>query len=218
MKKNYVVSAVIFAVCISFAFAKNPTNQKSEKKEKTIIEQGLSLASVMKEKASTDFFLSMLDYPGHEMMDLICTIQDCDVSEPKAVYVLAGDFKEIIAQMEIPMDFNINDLRPELIVELERTFYCLIPALWNSEQGMNQSAITALLSSKKVFDSDELTFKQCFYIFEFENAYPVMVYFERGEGRAVLATAFFIMDMDFIPSFQKMMSKNKTGMKLQKIQ
>jgi hypothetical protein len=99
---------------------------------------------------------------------------------------------------------------------MEGQVFLSFASLWNSRNGVNDMALSSVLVSGLVFDSDELK-EDCIYIFTFKDAYPVTVSFKRGEGKACSASAIFIMDKDFPNNLIQMLEGFNVGIKLEKI-
>ncbi len=203
--KKHVLVMVMALVCL-IAFAK-PRPKEESPKEKTLMEQGLSLIDLMLEKASCDAYIEMFLSDSFNVKENAKKIKDGDYSKPTAVYRLVKDSSSSVIQLMADMvDYDLSVLTPRIREEMEGQVFLSFASLWNSRNGVNDMALSSVLVSGLVFDSDELK-EDCIYIFTFKDAYPVTVSFKRGEGKAVSASAMFIMDKDFPNSLIQMFEK-----------
>ena len=191
------------------------SGKKSKVKEKTLIEHGLSLASLMKEKASSKAYLSLFSSESDALLDKTREISAGDVSKPTAVYRITGEASAFLQEFVPVLEFNPADISPSVRKEMEHKFFQMIANIWTAGESRDTYGIAAasLLAATTAFDSDELS-ESCLYVFTFEEAYPVAVSFEKYEGHAVIASATYVLDKDFIPSFKDMLSKIKEQMDL----
>lgn len=220
MKKRVLI--LILSLACLMVFAK-PRAKEESPKEKTLMEQGLSLIDLMLEKASCDAYIEMFLSDSFNVKENAKKIKDGDYSKPTAVYRLVKDSSSSVIQFMADMvDYDLSVLTPRIREEMEGQVFLSFASLWNSRNGVNDMALTSMLASGLVFDSDELK-EDCIYIYTFKDAYPVAVSFKRGEGRACSAAALFIMDKDFPNSLREMFEKfnegfgMEMGMKLEKI-
>lgn len=186
---------------MTFAAGKEKKGAKAAK-PKTLVEQGLSLISLMKEKASNKPLFKMYFGSNDEVSNIVQEIAQQDFSKPSAVYRLSGDFTTLFSLMTIAFDTSDMELSSELKEELSKQFLSAIATTWTaSKVGAHQLAAASLLTCTKAFVSKELS-QDCIFLYEFPDAYPVAVSFLRGEDNAVLAQSSFVIDKDFIKSLQ----------------
>ncbi|MBO4386581.1 MAG: hypothetical protein J5817_06130 [Treponema sp.] len=221
MKKQVLVIAALMAVCLVAVFARGKAG--AVRKGKTLLEQGLSLSALMKEKAGCGAYIDMFlgPYADPSLREKIKEIGAGDVSDPTAVYrINDGLGTEIFDLMSgnSMAEFNLEEVSPALKDEVEKRIFYSIPSFWTgftvNAEGL---AVVSLLSSEKTFDSNELS-KNCIYVFTFKDAYPVAVSFIRGEGISVCARATFILDKDFPASYFDMVLENGHKIDVEKIQ
>lgn len=212
MKKlTLILSALllIFPVC---------TFAKPAEKEKTLVEQGLSLIELMKEKANNEAYIGMLigSSANSVFFEKIKELGSGDISNLTCVYCLSGDYSDFvlkylsgIEELGMPYfgtDGSLKDsFSPELWNDLKRKVFFALPSIWNLYAGANslEMAAPGVLSASSNFDSDEID-SDCIYIFTFSDSYPVAVSFQRGEGRSVYATASYVLDKAFPKSLESM--------------
>ena len=212
MKKLTLVLSALILISPLCMFA------KPAKKEKTLVEQGLSLISLMKEKANNEAYIGMLigSSANSVFYDKIKELGSGDISNLSCVYCLSGDYSDFvlsylsgIEELGMPnfgSDGSIKEsLSPELWNDLKRKVFFALPSIWNLYAGANslEMAAPGVLSASSNFDSDEID-SDCIYIFTFSDSYPVAVSFQRGEGRSVYATASYILDKAFPKSLESM--------------
>lgn len=201
MKKRVLI--LILSLACLMVFAK-PRAKEESPKEKTLMEQGLSLIDLMLEKASCDAYIEMFLSDSFNVKENAKKIKDGDYSKPTAVYRLVKDSSSSVIQFMADMvDYDLSVLTPRIREEMEGQVFLSFASLWNSRNGVNDMALTSMLASGSIFDSDELK-EDCIYIYTYKDAYPVAVSFKRGEGKACSAAALFIMDKDFPNSLIQM--------------
>lgn len=213
MKKLVLILSallLIFPVCI---FA------KPAEKEKTLVERGLSLIELMKEKANNEAYIGMLigSSANSVFFEKIKELGSGDISNLSCVYCLSGDYSDFVLSYlsgieELGMPYFGSDgsikenLSPELWNDLKRKVFFALPSIWNVyADGASSFGIAAsqVVSASSIFDSDEID-SDCIYIFTFSDSYPVAVSFQRGEGRSVYATASYVLDKAFPKSLESM--------------
>ena len=212
MKKLALVLAALILISPLCTFS------KPAKKEKTLVEQGLSLIELMKEKANNEAYIGMLigSSANSVFFEKIKELGSGDISNLACVYCLSGDYSDFvlsylsgIEELGMPYfgtDGSLKDsFSPELWNDLKRKVFFALPSIWNLYAGANslEMAAPSVLSASSNFDSDEID-SDCIYIFTFSDSYPVAVSFQRGEGRSVYASASFVLDRDFPKSLEAM--------------
>ena len=212
MKKLTLVLSALILISPLCTFA------KPAKKEKTLVEQGLSLIELMKEKANNEAYIGMLigSSANSVFFEKIKELGSGDISNLACVYCLSGDYSDFVLKYlsgieELGMPYfgtdpSIKDsFSPELWNDLKRKVFFALPSIWNLYAGANslEMAAPGVLSASSNFDSDEID-SDCIYIFTFSDSYPVAVSFQRGEGRSVYASASFVLDRDFPKSLEAM--------------
>jgi len=202
--KKIMKIALALVLLSQMAFAGGCAQPKKAKaaKPKTLVEQGLSLISLMREKAENKNLIKMYFGSNDEVSNIVQEIAQQDFSKPSAVYRLSGDFTTLFSLMTIAFDTADMQFSSELKEEVAKRFLSSIPSIWTaSKAGEYQLAAASLLTCTKVFVSKELS-QDCIFVYEFPDAYPVAVCFLRGEDNAVMAQSSFVIDKDFIKSLQ----------------
>ncbi|WP_191016379.1 hypothetical protein [Treponema zioleckii] len=207
---------MLLTAVMSAGSAKSGKKSKSEKK---LFEQGLSLASLMKEKASSQTYRSMF-VSNEEILNKIREISAGDVSKPTAVYKISGDASAFVQNSLGIFRLENEDLSPRVRNEFEKKFIFMIPAVLSNRVADSFGiAAISIIASTTAFDCDGLK-ENCLYIFTFEDAYPVAVGFEKCEDKAVIASATYVLDKNFISFFESTLSELKSfiNLKMEKIQ
>lgn len=216
MSKKTILFLTVGLLCaMTFAAGKEKKGAKAAK-PKTLVEQGLSLISLMKEKAENKKLINL--YSGSdELNNIIQEIASQGVSKPSEVYRLSGDFSFLFSLMTMEFDTADMQFSSELKEEVAKRFLSSIPSIWNAKTaGATPLAAASLLTCTKAFVSKELS-QDCIFLYEFHDAYPVAVCFLRGEDNAVMATSTIIVDKDFIKWLQDFL-KEYDVMTIKKIQ
>lgn len=192
-------------------------------KKISLVERGLSLASLMSEKAGCEEYVKIFIGSKSELMEeYIKDIASADVSRPSAVYKISGDFSAFASVFQ-PMLGSSDGISPRIKKELADNVFSSLPKIWtSSKSNATGIAVVSILSSSSVFVSKELN-ENCVYVYTFPNAYPVSVSFVRGDDNAVFASASFVLDRDFPESLKELFDEAKQagadfGIRLEKIQ
>ncbi|MBO4385651.1 MAG: hypothetical protein J5817_01415 [Treponema sp.] len=218
MKKAILTATtMLISICIACGA------KAISKKPKTLIEHGLSLISLMKEKAGNQSFLNLMSNGNDGIAEKMKEIASGNVSKSSAVYCMSGDFYNFGTFLFNRMDLSGTWKNPEedfysapLKEEMNKRFVSAIPASWNARVGSTELAVASLLQSEKAFVSKELK-SDCIYIFEFQDTYPVAVCFMLYDNNAVLAKSSYIFDRDYVPQLKEVLEKFGKGIKLEQI-
>ena len=185
--------------------------------DKTLIEQGLSLASLMREKAGSKTYLALLGGKDKAVNGKIREIAAGDVSAFERVYRVGGDFSEFVSMYA--GDLGAGDsasFSPRLKKDFEKRFLAGFPEVWNGRLGTAEVTAASILASETAFESAELE-ADCLYIFTFKNAYPVTVSFLRGQGNAVSAKSAFVLNKQFTAGLSALLSEMDIGLKMERV-
>ena len=166
---------------------------------KTFIIQGLSLISLMKEKAMNDDYSRLLGR-NDEFIAKLHELCAGDMSKIHDVIRLSGVFDMFILSEKRLLQFS-----PMLKRELEILLLKSFTANWSNKAEMDKIAAASFIASERTFVSSELK-EDCIYIFGFEDdsLYPVAVGFMRGEGNSVSAFSTFVLSKDFVTDVFKL--------------
>ena len=179
---------------------------------KTFIIQGLSLISLMKEKAMNDDYSRLLGR-NDEFIAKLHELCAGDMSKIHDVIRLSGVFDMFSLSEERLLQFS-----PMLKRELEILLLKSFTANWSNKAEMDKIAAASFIASERTFVSSELK-EDCIYIFGFEDdsLYPVAVGFMRGEGNSVSAFSTFVLSKDFITDVFKLAIFSDIGLKWDRV-
>lgn len=231
MKKIFLIFAAVFALS-SVAFAQasagsglaDSTEEERRKaweqewedeiceEHKTFIFQGLSLISLMKEKAMNDDYSRLLGR-NDEFIAKLHELCAGDMSKIHDVIRLSGVFDMFSLSEERLLQFS-----PMLKRELEILLLKSFTANWSNKAEMDKIAAASFIASERTFVSSELK-EDCIYIFGFEDdsLYPVAVGFIRGEGNSVSAFSTFVLSKDFVTDVFKLAIFSDIGLKWDRV-
>lgn len=231
MKKTFLIFAAVF-VLSSVAFAQasagsglaDSTEEERRKaweqewedeiceEHKTFIFQGLSLISLMKEKAMNDDYSRLLGR-NDEFIAKLHELCAGDMSKIHDVIRLSGVFDMFSLSEERLLQFS-----PMLKRELEILLLKSFTANWSNKAEMDKIAAASFIASERTFVSSELK-EDCIYIFGFEDdsLYPVAVGFIRGEGNSVSAFSTFVLSKDFVTDVFKLAIFSDIGLKWDRV-
>ena len=179
---------------------------------KTFIIQGLSLISLMKEKAMNDDYSRLLGR-NDEFIAKLHELCAGDMSKIHDVIRLSGVFDMFSLSEERLLQFS-----PMLKRELEILLLKSFTANWSNKAEMDKIAAASFIASERTFVSSELK-EDCIYIFGFEDdsLYPVAVGFMRGEGNSVSAFSTFVLSKDFLTDVFKLAIFSDIGLKWDRV-
>ena len=179
---------------------------------KTFIIQGLSLISLMKEKAMNDDYSRLLGR-NDEFIAQLHELCAGDMSKIHDVIRLSGVFDMFSLSEERLLQFS-----PMLKRELEILLLKSFTANWSNKAEMDKIAAASFIASERTFVSSELK-EDCIYIFGFEDdsLYPVAVGFMRGEGNSVSAFSTFVLSKDFLTDVFKLAIFSDIGLKWDRV-
>lgn len=231
MKKLFLILAAVF-VLSSVAWAQtsagsglaDSTEEERRKvweqewedeiceEHKTFIIQGLSLISLMKEKAMNDDYSRLLGR-NDEFIAKLHELCAGDMSKIHDVIRLSGVFDMFSLSEERLLQFS-----PMLKRELEILLLKSFTANWSNKAEMDKIAAASFIASERTFVSSELK-EDCIYIFGFEDdsLYPVAVGFMRGEGNSVSAFSTFVLSKDFVTDVFKLAIFSDIGLKWDRV-
>ena len=231
MKKLFLILAAVF-VLSSVAWAQtsagsglaDSTEEERRKaweqewedeiseEHKTFIIQGLSLISLMKEKAMKDDYSRLLGR-NDEFIAKLHELCAGDMSKIHDVIRLSGVFDMFSLSEERLLQFS-----PMLKRELEILLLKSFTANWSNKAEMDKIAAASFIASERTFVSLELK-EDCIYIFGFEDdsLYPVAVGFMRGEGNSVSAFSTFVLSKDFVTDVFKLAIFSDIGLKWDRV-
>ena len=179
---------------------------------KTFIIHGLSLISLMKEKAMNDDYSRLLGR-NDEFIAKLHELCAGDMSKIHDVIRLSGVFDMFSLSEERLLQFS-----PMLKRELEILLLKSFTANWSNKAEMDKIAAASFIASERTFVSSELK-EDCIYIFGFEDdsLYPVAVGFMRGEGNSVSAFSTFVLSKDFDTDVFKLAIFSDIGLKWDRV-
>ena len=179
---------------------------------KTFIIQGLSLISIMKEKAMNDDYSRLLGR-NDEFIAKLHELCAGDMSKIHDVIRLSGVFDMFSLSEERLLQFS-----PMLKRELEILLLKSFTANWSNKAEMDKIAAASFIASERTFVSSDLK-EDCIYIFGFEDdsLYPVAVGFMRGEGNSVSAFSTFVLSKDFVTDVFKLAIFSDIGLKWDRV-
>ena len=231
MKKTFlilaaavVLSSVAFAQTSAGSVLADSTEEERRKaweqewedeiceEHKTFIIQGLSLISLMKEKAMNDDYSRLLGR-NDEFIAKLHQLCAGDMSKIHDVIRLSGVFDMFSLSEERLLQFS-----PMLKRELEILLLKSFTANWSNKAEMDKIAAASFIASERTFVSSELK-EDCIYIFGFEDdsLYPVAVGFMRGEGNSVSAFSTFVLRTDFVTDVFKLAIFSDIGLKWDRV-
>ena len=170
----------------------NELQRAREREHKTLVEQGLSLISLMKEKAGSDVYARLLGM-SEGVIAKIRDLRAFDVSKVSDIARVSGVFDVYGLDEAVT-----RRLSPALKREIEILLLKSFSGNWSKNADRDEIGAASIIASEKTFVCPELT-EDCIYIFCFDGGtYPAAVSFVRGEGDSVTAFACFVLNERFV--------------------
>lgn len=161
--------------------------QKSD--GKSLYEHGMDVVALMEEMVNSSDYGNLVGN-AEPIEELRLEIAAGDYTAPQAVYEV--DFPamgDVLALGDITILDGFSDsLKKQLDNRSASAFVNLI----NSWNGVAALATASVYTAGKTFVSSE-TDENVFYVYTFQNGYPIAVVFTVGEDGAVSATGTFLM-------------------------
>lgn len=152
-----------------------------------LYERGLSIASVMKDMAGNDVWVSLFS-SNATVKEQISRAAQGDFSHPKAVYEIH------LADMALYVSTGRSDLSGlsgALQAHVRAATQAATALQINAKGGSDLLAAASACTASQLFVCNDLH-ENVLYLYTYENAVPVMVSFVAGESGAVSATGTFI--------------------------
>lgn len=205
-KMTKIVLALLLLSSMAFAGGGSQKKKPRPPRQKTLVEQGLSLISLTGEKAADENFARIFS-GDEEVGGVVREIASQNFSKPSAVYRLGGDFSACFSLLSGALRSEGVEFSPALEDDLAKRFLASFPSMWNARKaGAESLAAASVLGCTKAFVSKELS-EDCVFVYEFNGSYPVAVCFLRGEDNAVMATSTVVLDRNFIESLKESLSE-----------
>lgn len=216
--KKIISMLLVCILCITVCGC----NKKTETKELSLYDQGLSIVELMNEMVHNDMYGKVAG-ASTEMLDKASEIQQGDYSTPSSVYCISMP-EDMLTGMIILMDMEssvLNDMSQNFRDFLNKKMESSIPIELNAYFGSSSLATAALYTAGKSFINSEIK-NDAIYVYLYENGYPIMVQFSVGEDHIVGASGCFYMSTDYedsIEGIKKMFSNQPMfgGSKIEKI-
>lgn len=177
MKKNILLIACFFVSCF-FSFAK----------EKSIYNHGLELVQELEKMSQSENYISCFFSSGKDFWSE--KKDQFKLSKIVKCYQLDLNSENLIKMLSMMDSAEIDSVVMEMLEK--KASGSFLPSMLNSRIGVIPLSLASVLTTSKIFDSSELK-KNTNYIYVFENSYPIFVSFEKGEDKAVLAIANYIL-------------------------
>lgn len=154
---------------------------------KSIYEQGLTLAALLKEMAGSDAYLQLYSSMP-EAQEILSDAADGDYAAPKAVYQIEISDSTLFTGIE-----NLPDpLKEYASSRVQSSLANLI----NAQGGSSILAAASICTAEKIFVCRDFTGNTT-YLYTYESGVPVLVNFLAGEDGAVAAYGSFVLPEDF---------------------
>lgn len=195
MKKiNIIILPVLCAGLMSLcSCSSNDVGENNSKNLKSSYSYGLDMIKEMYDILLDDNYREVM--VNDDLDGIPEKIAQGDYSSPKNVYKISFDL-ENMKKMYYENFEKLFDVSKKY---LEDKISSSTVSIINAHQGVSSITASSIYKTSRVFvssDSDELD-KNTSYLYVYDNTFPVMVNFTKGDGGAVLAESTFILDESF---------------------
>ena len=159
--------------------------------QKSLYDRGLEVIDLISEKMNNKDYIKMLG--SETILNAVSEYLDgATFTNPTAVYELTMDVDKMLSMYEVSLDGMSDTLKREVRSSLLQS----LSNQFNSSLGSEAIAASSILSSGISFKGS--IEKDTIYIYEFENAYPVIVTFIKGNDGVVGASGkiLFVEKLD----------------------
>lgn len=183
MKRSIKTLSLILACSVLFVLASCGKTNGS----KSIYDQGLTLAALLKEMAGSEAYLQLYSSMP-EAQETLFDAANGDYTNPKTVYQIRISDSTLLAGIE-----NLSDpLREYASSRVQGSLANLI----NAQRGSSILATASICTAEKTFVCRDFTGNTT-YLYTYESGVPVLVSFLAGEDGAVAAYGSFVLPEDF---------------------
>lgn len=202
MKKQIYILLLTAIVCL-FTGCGNAKQEDSEIQSSNLLTKGDEIVSLMNEMVRSESYQAAV-VSGDSLQSEIDKIADGDYTASSAVYEISIPDATYDNIMSISMDGDKkDDMSDELYAYLEQRMLSSIACQINGAYvGASYLAVSSVFSASKTFVNSDME-SDTIYLYIFENGYPVMISFVRGDDGAVSATGYFIMYSDLAGATQE---------------
>lgn len=157
-------------------------------KEKSIYNHGLDLVQELEKMSQSENYISCFFSSGKDFWSE--KKDQFKLSKIVKCYQLDLNSENLIKMLSMMDSAEIDSVVMEMLTKkVSGSFYS---SMLNSRIGTIPMALSSILTTSKIFDSSELK-KSTNYVYVFDNSYSIFVSFVKGEDKAVLATANYIL-------------------------
>lgn len=169
---------------------------QKQAKTVSIYDRGLELIHDMVELVDSDVYSQLIGV--NTLQDIVDKIKEVDYKTPKSVYrvTLSDDLVSAIMTSEEQDTYGMKEMSPELKEIFQQKLFQSIPVQANGRFGATELAVVGSYTVNQTFSSKEIKTNQ-YYVYVFDQGFPIIVDFTVGEDHSVNANGHFIMTNDF---------------------
>lgn len=180
MMKKIIVFVCLFMVCM--------TGCGQEKKQQpSLYDKGLEVCETLSQELNENY-VGYFSTAG-EITALVEELSGQDYSAPQSVYQLnysESGMRKLIFGLVAGNDEEV----PEPVQKRLNNLLYIVNII-NARKGTAYLALSSILTADELFVNDTVT-ENTAYLYFYENAYPVFVFYQIGEDGAIHATGSFL--------------------------
>jgi len=180
MMKKIIVFVCLFMVCM--------TGCGQEKKQQpSLYDKGLEVCETLSQELNENYVSYFST--GGEIIALVEELSGQDYSTPQSVYQL--NYSESgMRKLILGLVAGNNEEVPEPVQKRLNNLSYIVNII-NARKGTAYLALSSILTADELFVNDTVT-ENTAYLYFYENAYPVFVFYQVGEDGAIHATGSFL--------------------------
>lgn len=155
------------------------------------VDEALKLVSASGKMASNKNYISLYT-SNDEMTEKILAIGEIDFSNPKEVYYISMDRKQIVENIKSLMGDEADKIDFEALIEWNKLNLSTLPSLINASYGAENLAALTVLTRSRGYIMPE-SFRNDFALFlKYDGGYSAMVSFYEYGDRVISANMSFV--------------------------
>lgn len=202
------IGCFLLALCFCFLFCSCGDEQEERNiievvpaSEEMLYQHGLDLAALLEEMVGSEQYMGLYT-ASDTVREALAPVAGKSLAEPQGVYqvVLSADASAILME-----DVDLDAFSPELQSFLLRRMHSSVPSVLNSFSGAETLAAASICTVSQAYVGETIE-ENCFYIYLYDSARPVIVSYN-GDGAHIEASAAFLLGHDGVENSMEAVSE-----------
>ena len=196
MKRAFFV-VFLFMFCMVLPACKTKEEQK-DVMTTSLLDAGSEIISLMDEMINNESYQEVMA-SSSDLESAFKMLAVGDYSKASAVYEIHIPDRTYDNFISINQEGDVkNDMSEKLYTELKGRMTVSLANMINGRyNGASYLAASSIVSASKVFVNTELEESKVF-LYTFETGFPIMISYVKGDGGAVTATGYFLMNENLV--------------------